>query len=458
VLEDALRATFAARAEQDFAARWQQDVAAWREQDPAARAEWARPGRPGVDLAGIAIRRARRIRRRRTAVTSVAAVVAFAATLSGAITLRDWQAPNDLPPANLADPLPRPPDPAPSAARVKIAASDEGARLEASSGTSPSDPFPSQGPRLDVWVGSELWTTAGKRMRLEGVDDVRRVYRVRAGWVYGGPQQVRLLRPDGESVPLAEVDDRAELPAAAPLAARELSGDGAPAVATGSPSWVLSPDGTRIAFVAGQRLTVGTITASGLAARQTTLVAADAVPLLFFGDSVVLTTGRGDQYGIVRPGRTYELTWRDDITHVYGAYGTMLLGLARSATDPTRNCLVLIAQTADGLRPGQSRGCGLGLTAGSGAGLASPDGRWLALPAKDDVQLVDVAAAMSGAARSSTCPVSARAVGTWESARTLVVADGGQAVRCAVTGSVETFRKPAGVPEDWQFVPSLLDT
>jgi hypothetical protein len=469
VLEDALRATFAARAEQDFAARAEQDRAARAEQGFAGRAERgfagraerARPGQPGVDLATAAIRRGRRIRRRRTAATGVAAVVALAATLSGAITLRDWHAPAGRPPANLAEPLPSEPEPglASTATRVEVAVPEGSARRKASSTTSPSGPFPSRGPGLDVWVGSELWTTAGKRMRLAGVDELRWVYRVRAGWVYGGPQQVRLLRPDGESVSLTDVDDAAALSAAAPLAAREQrSGDGIPGEPTALPRWVLSPDGTRMAFAAGEQLTVATITARGLVAGKTIQVAGDVVPLLFFGESIVLTTGQADRYGVWRPGRAYHPNWRDDITHVYGLYGTTLLGLARSDADPARTCLVLIAQTADGLWPGQVRGCGLDLATGSDSGVASPDGRWLALPVKGDIRLVDVAAAVSGATRTSTCPVSARAVPAWESASTLIVADGRQAIRCAVTGSVETFREPTGIPEGWRFVPSLLDT
>jgi hypothetical protein len=455
VLEDALRAAFAAQVEQDFAKRMEQDLAGGPE--PADRAGRARPGQPGGDLADTVIRRARRIRRQRTAATSVA-VVALATTLSGAIALRDSYLPERRPHANLADPSTSRPQPAPTPTRVEVAAPEGSARRKASSTTSPSGPLPSQRPGLDVWVGSELWTAAGKRMRLAGVADLRWVYRVRVGWVYGGPQQVRLLRPDGESVPLAEVDDPEALSGAAPLAARELPGDGVPEALTDLPRWTLSPDGTRLAFIASEQLTVGTISASGLTVRQTTRTAADALPLVFFGESIVLTTVRGDRYGVWRPGQAYQPNWRSDITHVYGAHGQMLLGLARSATDSTRNCLVLIAQTAGGLRPGQARGCGLGLAAGADSGLASPDGRWLALPDQDDIRLVDVAAAVSGATRSKTCPVSAGAVHTWESASTLVAVDGAQAIRCTVTGSVETFRAPAGIPEGWQFVPSLLDT
>jgi hypothetical protein len=433
VLEDELRAVFAAQV---------------RRLDSAP---------PVVDPAGTAIRRARRIRRRRTASAGAAAVVLLVATLGGAISLRGWYLPEGQRQANLARPATSAPEPVPTAARVEAVLPEGSAKLKSPPPSSPAGLFPADGPGLDIVAGDELWTSAGERMRLTGAGEVRWVYRVPAGWVYGGDQQVRLLRPDGGSVQLAEVDSGPALssvPQAAQQRQAKRSDDAVAKEPAALPRWALSPDGKRIVFAAGQKLSVGTISAGGLAVQQTTF-AAGAVPVLFFGDSVVLTTAAADQYDIWWTDRQYTAARGSVISHVYGPYGKSLLGLAPDPVDAGRDCLVLIAPTAGGLSPQSSRACGLGLASG---GLVSPDGRWIAQQDKDDIRLFDVAAAMRGSTRTGTCPVSAGAVPVWESPSTLVVVDSGQAVRCTVTGVVESYAPPAGLPDGWQFVPSLLDT
>jgi hypothetical protein len=433
VLEDELRAAFAAQ----------------------ARRLDAKP--PVVDPAGTAIRRARRIRSRRTAATGAAAVALLVATLGGAISLRGWYLPEEQRQANLARLATTAPEPKPTTARAEAVLPKGTPKLKSPPPSSPAALFPKDGPSLDIVAGDELWTSAGEKMRLTGAGEVRWVYRVPAGWVYGGDRQVRLLRPSGGSIQLAEVDSAPALtsvPQPAQQRQPKRSGDAAAQAPAALPRWALSPDGKRIAFAAGQKVSVGTISAGGLAVQQSTF-AAGAVPVLFFGDSVVLTTASADQYDIWWTDRQYAAAPGGGITHVYGPYGNSLLGLAPDPADAGRNCLVLIAPTADGLLPQQSQGCGLGLASG---GLVSPDGRWIAQRDKDDIRLFDVAAAMRGSSRTGTCPVSAGAVPVWESPSTLIAVDGYQAVRCTVTGAVESYTPPAGLPDGWQFVPSLLDT
>ncbi len=433
MLEDKLRAAFAAQA---------------RRLDSAPAV---------IDPAGTAIRRARRIRRRRTAATGTAAVVLLVATLGGAISLRGWYLPEEQRHTNLARPATSAPEREPTAARVEAALPQGSAKLKSPPPSTPAGLFPKDGPGLDIVAGDELWTSAGERMRLTGAGEVRWVYRVPAGWVYGGDDQVRLLRSDGGSVQLAEVDSAQALssvPQPAQQRPAKRSGGTEAKAPAALPRWALSPDGRRIAFAAGQKLSVGTITAGGLAAQQSTF-AAGAVPVLFFGDSVVLTTATADQYDIWWTDRPYAGPRGRVITYVYGPYGKSLLGLAPDPADAARDCLVLIAPTSDGLLPQPSRSCGLGLATG---GLVSPDGRWIAQQDKDDIRLFDVAAAMRGSTRTGTCPVSAGAVPVWESPSTLVVVDGDQAVSCTVTGAVESFAPPGGLPDGWRFVPSLLDT
>jgi hypothetical protein len=404
---------------------------------------------PVTDPAGTAIRRARRIQRLRTGATSLAAVVLLVATLSGAISLRGWYLPDEQRHANLAQPATSAPAQLPTAAHIQAAVPDGSATLRT---LAPSNLFPDSGPALDVWAGNELWTRTGERMRLTGAGEVRWVYHVPAGWVYGGEKQVRLLRPGGDSVPLTDVDNTAAplAPADQKQAAKRADGTSA---AT-SPRWVLSQDGTRIAYTAGGRLEVGTVSAGGLTVERSTF-AAGAAPVLFYEDSVVLSTTGANGYGIWWPGQAYAGVANSGISYVYGAYGNMLLGSAPDPNDAKRSCLVLIEPTAGGLRPQPARGCGLGLAS---EGLASPDGRYLAQWDKDDVRLVEVASAINGTARTSDCPVSTKAVPTWESPGALVLADGGQAITCTVAGAVESFTPPDGVPDGWQFVPSLLDT
>lgn len=433
MLEDELRAAFAAQV---------------RRLDSAP---------PVVDPAGTAIRRARRIRRRRTGATGAAAMLLLVATLGGAISLRGWYLPEEQRQANLARPATSAPEQVPAPARIEAALPQGSAKLKSPPPSTPAGLFPGDGPSLDIVAGDELWTSAGERMRLTGAGEVRWVYRVPAGWVYGGDRQVRLLRPDGDSVQLAEVDSApalASVPQSGQQRPVKRSGEEAAKVSAALPPWALSPDGRRIAFAAGQKVSVGTISADGLAVQQTTF-AAGAVPVLFFGDSVVLTTAAADQYDIWWTDRQYEGARNRVITYVYGPYGKSLLGLAPDPADAARNCLVLIAPTADGLLPQPSRGCGLGLASG---GLVSPDGRWIAQQDEDDIRLLDVAAAMRGSTRTGTCPVSPGAVPVWESPSTLLVVDGDQVVSCTVTGAVESFTPPDGLPEGWRFVPSLLDT
>lgn len=371
----------------------------------AARVEYA----PSThEVAARAIRRGRAIRRRRTVASSLAAATALVLTIGAVGSFGGWwQVEERGRPGTAAglDPLP------------------EG------TATSEAAPTPTPGPEngigLDLRVGDLLWTSDGRQLRLTGVGEVLRSYRVPDGWVYGGAANVRLMRPDGTSVSLSGEEDR----------------------------WVVSPDGGRIAFVVGTALYVADLRATGLAVRASRNVPPAATPVAFVGDRVAVSAGSLG-FDVLDPAKADPPAWNPDVVAIYGSQQDTAIGLVRLPGQPGF-CVAQLTRTGAGLRPEATGACDLGLdTAGSPPRLA-PDGAWLAAADAGRINLVDLTRALRGHRAVVSCQVRSRATPAWADAGTLVTDDGSDVVRCHTDGSRQTVALPEGVTAGWELVPKL---
>jgi hypothetical protein len=424
------------------------------------------------DAASMAIMRARAIRRSRTIGTCVAGVLVLVVVVGSTLSLRGWWLPDHDQQTSLAGPAgldDSTPDASPSMTTLSANSSEPpSAAMDSTSGL-----FPAGSPGLDLRVGNTLWTRSGAKLWLSGVSGPLRVYRVPAGWVYGDTGQVRLLRPDGSSLRLATIDNAtnsspagidagsaagamsegekkaAQLSAGAASAAK--SGGGA----AGADPWVLSADGTRLAFTTGTTLAVGTIGEGGLNVRQKTAVPSGTQPTAIADGSVVITDAANVLYDVWLTDRSYQQTWTKQVAHVYGAFGGGLSGLVWDPAGSGRPCVAMLKATTAGLRQSAVGGCKLGLASAAGAGVPSPDGRWVAEQTKDAVRLVDLAAAVKDSTTPVTCRVLSTVALTWASATTVVGADARGTVSCTVAGDQAVVRQSTGVSTGWQFVPSL---
>jgi hypothetical protein len=428
-LEDELRATFAARAAEL----------------PALE-----------DAAGRAIRQAVRVRRRQAALAGLAIVITIGLVGIGVLH------------------APWPSGQAPVMADAK-------ASFQVSTVL---------GIRLDLRVGNELWTADGRRVELPGAGAVTWVYRVPAGWVYGGTAGVlRMVLSDGVPADLDQPADAA----------------------------VVSTDGQRIAWsgagAGGPTLTVGQLTGTGVDTVARTVVRQPARPVAIVGSAVVVGLAKSASYDVWTPSTAFTPTWPMKFTSVYGddgeggvlglADGVGALetastgdpiskaaasresasrgGLAKNAgagdapearstqgpvpdgptgpaspqAAPTGQCLVRYRLSGVTAPPKflDAGDCGLGLAAGAGRGSASPDGRWLAAAGTDGLMFVSLAGAVRKLARA--CPVKSRAAPVWEDSGAVLVATGEGLVRCRVDGSRKVIAVD-GLPESgWDVVPAL---
>jgi hypothetical protein len=417
-------------------------------EDELRRAFAARVAAPPAldDPAGRAIRRARVLHRRRVAGSGLAAVTLLTMVLGGAVTLRgQWPAGDGE--GSVAGPL-LPPAPSASPATVPSAVKR---RAE------PAEVVPAgEGLGVDLRVGHELWSDDGKRFTFTGIDEVTRVYRVPLGWVYGDTERVHLLRADGVSVPLAGPGER----------------------------WLVSPDGGRLASIAGQKLQVRRIALKGLAPGTTVTVPTGTQLITFAGEHLVIAASASGPFDSLRPEDPYEPTWSTAVVAVYGAVGGRLAGLVRGSGGTV--CLATITAGREGLSvgrkgscrraapsslPGASAAMSATPTAQTGAGgdtggvttaapgelsgVLAPGGKWLAEPHAGGIALTAFDRALDGEDRPVLCPVD-RAVDTaWVDDTTLLVADGRGAVRCRTDGSARPVTLPDGLAADWAFVPRL---
>jgi hypothetical protein len=378
------------------------------------------------DPAGRAIARARVLRRRRTAGSGVAIVALLTLSLGTAVTLRaQWQPDGGyrsaggglVPPAS---PGVSPPAGAPPATAPPAAAPAAGAGIEPA-------PAGQDAAALELWVGDELWVGTGKRVALTGVGRVTRVHRVALGWVYGGSEHLRLLRPDGTSIRLASP----------------------------GPNWLVSPDGARLAYARGRQLVIHRIGERGLGAGTAMSVPDGGRPVAFAGEQVVLSVGETGSFGLVDPAGPYRPA--KAVTAVYGAAGTSVVGLVRDAADAV--CLALLVPGRKGLTARRTGDCRPADGAAGGTdrpGLLAPGGGWLAEPQAGGTVLLDLGRAFTdGAAEAvvARCPVAEPTHSAWIDARTLVLTDGRRAMRCGTDGSIEPVALPAGLTGRWAFVP-----
>jgi hypothetical protein len=290
---------------------------------------------------------------------------------------------------------------------------------------------------LDLRVGNQLWTADGRRLALPGAGDVTWVYRVPAGWVYGGTGgMLRMLALDGTEV------------------RSWLAADAA----------TVSQDGDEVASVSGpvgaRTLVLGRLSGAGVKLVATTMVSDRAVPVGFVGPSVVLgradAAGRISAYDFWDPAGNFHPTWNDQIAGVYGATGSRLTGLVSAGPGSTEGCVSYFdLDLRTGLRRAQLGGCGLGLVAGSSTmGSESPGGRWLVDQTKAGVVFVDLASPAPTLA-GGYCPVLGRSAPVWEDDSTVLVATDGGLVRCGTDG-VDRPIEVSGLPVDgWDVVPAM---
>lgn len=366
------------------------------------------------DPAGVAIRRGNAVRRRRAVLSSLAVAAALVLTVGGVTALGGGWPPGQR-------------------GRTAAVAGVDLEPVEDTVEPTPTAPVePPPGTRdtgigLDLHFDDQLLTTDGRRFTLTGVGEVTRVYRVPDGWVYAGAQRVRFLRTDGSSMALSGEDDR----------------------------WVLSGDGRRMAFQVGSTLYLAEIGPTGMAVIADVSVPASTWPVALSATRVVISNGRLG-YGVVdlaQPAARPE--WNPDLTLVYGAHGTRLTGLVRSAEKSDDPCLAILDITGSTPKPVRSGGCGLDLTDTAPFGRLAPDGSWLAERRAAHVALIRVGSAVAGDEKIITCPGTFSTGPVWADARTVVTGDGTGVLRCRIDGTWEAVPLPAGVPDGWQPVPRL---
>ena len=407
MLEDSLRALFAAQVEQP----------------PAMR-----------DPADAAIRRARGIRRRRTAYSTAAAALVLVMAVGGLMSLRQ-----SLSPVTTHEPVGRDiaqpevePTSKPTAGRLaqRIRSGTE-ANLQLIG--------------LDLRVGHQLWTTEGERLSLTGVGLVKRVLRVPVGWVYGGAEHVRLLRGDGTSVVLhsagerwlvspdgqrmAYVDGR-DLHVATIVTAG-LSGDTSTVVPAGTVPVAFAGD--QLVISAGAGGPFDSVNPAG-PYRATW----NSGVLAIYGAVGDIVTGlvRDSQRKTVciaamRPVRTGLTVTRT------GGCETPRTGPAPKSTADAK----LFAETS---------------SAAAATSWLAPDGAYLAELDRRQIVLINLDRTFGGDQVSVTCPVATTAPPAWVDGTTMVATNGHDVIRCRTDGTSQVLPLPDGVSSDWGFVPRQM--
>jgi hypothetical protein len=286
-------------------------------------------------------------------------------------------------------------------------------------------PHSDNGLELDLRSGNQLFVSDGRRIALTDVGEVTRIYRIPAGWVYGGADEVRLMRPDGTSTSLVRTPER----------------------------WIVSADGSRLAVVTGAALHIGRIDLSGLVVQASAPVAAGTVPVVFAGNRVVITApASSGGFDLLDPARPADPAWNRDILAVYGQHGSGLAGLVRSAGSPAP-CLALL-KAVPGLPVGRLGLCAEELPP-TGEGWLSPNGAWLAGTGAAGVTVLDVARAVAGNGDVVRCEVHPAVPPVWAGS-VIATGDGrGEIVRCRSNGRRDNVALPAGIGPDWRLVPRL---
>jgi hypothetical protein len=370
------------------------------------------------DPAGVAIKQGRRSSRRRRLTMGAMAMVAFASLLGAAAMIKGFFAP--VPPGLGAD-----------------ITYDELYGTHQPNRGEPANPLPTMTLPVDLHVGTSLFTSDGRKLTLGGVDEVIEVVRVPAGWLYYDDIKLRLLTSDNVSTLVRE---------------KNVS------------SWLVSLDGSKVATVAeGKVVEVSRPDGRG---GVKTVVPAGVEPSGFYGPRVVLgseTLGSAYWDGAANGSLS---GWDDRIVAFFGALNDGPMALVREGDTV---CLAdLVALENFGWEVGDRIGCGDLLKTASRAvgGLStptrSPDGRWLAVPSRAGVHLIDLnqdrtqldAAHAADPVISQTCVSSPNAPAIWANPTTVVTlaADSG-ILACGVDGARHTVQLPAGVTTGWALIP-----
>ncbi|GHJ50400.1 hypothetical protein Cs7R123_77420 [Catellatospora sp. TT07R-123] len=372
-----------------------------------------------VDPAGGALRHARRSDRRRRGVAAGATLSAFAAVVGGALYLQGM--------GGTAQPA----DPNRLSFQNLFGTGPAAATTAAVQAKTPQSP-----QLVDLLVGAQVWTKDGRKVNLEGGGRIGQIARVPDGWVYSEGSTVRVQSDNGYSS------------VAAPVVS----------------SWAVSSDGSRIATVTQEQLTVTKVNEPGQGVPlASTTVPEGAHPVTFAGDGVVLTRDGAYDYWSAGPER-YSETWHKTLVAVYAsAADGKAVGVVR---DRTTYCLADVTPTKTGLKLGQILGCEDWLAVGLGqSGVMSPDGQWLAITADEKVRIVDLQRTRAAAAvriNESNSLVVTSVCGAREKTPTVWTADSVQAVAetpqggliaCRHDGGQLAVEMPDGVTPDWSLVP-----
>ncbi|WP_229402770.1 hypothetical protein [Micromonospora okii] len=293
-----------------------------------------------ADPAGLAIRRAVRARRRRALAGTALAGLATVLAGAGVTQLAGQAGHHTTPTVVLGDPRGSSARPAPEPVPSPPSAPDR---------------VP-DGVTVDLVLGGALHPTGAAAIPL-GLVAADRAQRLpdRAGWLVVGEPTVAgrallAVRPGGSTRVLLA---------------------GAEAIA-------VAPAGDRVAWRAGDRLSVAGIVGDQIVAVTSTPAPGAAVPAGFAGDAVLVRREPGGPgYALWRPatGVLPVDPWRD-VLAVHGALPDgRLVGLVDAGT-PRRPCLALL-DPARGLTPTRTA-CGPALDS-DGAGGVSGDGHWLLL-------------------------------------------------------------------------------
>ncbi len=374
-----------------------------------------------ADPADRAIRRARVINRRRQGLTGTMTVFAFAAVLGAAAAA---QSVGGTPTAAEPD-------------RITFEDLFAGAQQPVAK----QEPaLPTMALPLDLLVGGQLWTSDGRRIELQQDGSVDAIARVPDGWVYSDDTAVRLL----------------------PSAADK------PVTLSGRAAWAVSQDGARVAVNDHGTLSVSKLSGTG---RSTPVASSPvpqaAVPVGFFGDRVVLSSGSGYDSWSAGAAR-YSETWNTELRAVFGtAGGSAAVGVVEGPDK--RLCLVDVTAIKTGLKIGARMGCSelINMEMIRRGAALSPDGRLLAIITPVGVQMIDLQRAREGAAGdpqqkvtelqvAANCPVETVVALVWSDNQTALAQIGGDAIlACRTDGAKLQVTMPEDVTPGWMLIPAF---
>jgi hypothetical protein len=346
--------------------------------------------------AGAVIRRGRAANKRRGIFTGVAAVLSFAMLIVG-VTF--WQ--TLVRPAGSmtfsADPTALP-QPTPMAS---------------------IDPASIAGVGLDLRVGNRLLTADGRRLDLTGVGDVARVYRVPAGWIYGGAAGFQLLTQNSARV--------------------VGGGDGV--------DWIVSADGRRVAYVNDTMLTVAEMWQSGIVTKARVTVPLGSSPTALVGDQVLLAGKEGVGYVDVGADGAAAPVWNPSVLGVFGARSDVAAGLVDGS------CLAALRPGTAGVIAEPTPVCGLAEP--TAASSLSPQGDWLVEPTATGLRFIDVDEALAGQSVDKACAAEGVRATAWVNPITVAAAYAGGVLRCDIYGARAVVSLPDQIGKDWHLVPRL---